>query len=141
MGNAADPNCVLRIYLAEDSVLISERIVRMIHAMPAMRVVGTAVAAGEAIQGVNTCAPDVVILDVRLANSSGLTVLRHLKVTSPQLKVMMLTNFASDQYRQLTHQLGADAFLDKSNDFLRIPEILNTWRLACFKAPTKNAGY
>jgi DNA-binding NarL/FixJ family response regulator len=44
------------------------------------------------------------------------------------MKVIVLTNFNSDQYRKLAQRYGADAFLDKSNDFLQIPALLHTWR-------------
>lgn len=125
----------MRVYVVEDSPPICERIVQMINEMHDMQVVGTANNAPGAIQGITTCLPHAVILDLRLAQGSGLTVLKAVTQNTPRPKIMVLTNFSSDQYRNLAQEHGADAFLDKSNDFMRITEILHTWR----QAPTTGA--
>jgi chemotaxis response regulator CheB len=105
MENMQDATSILRVYVVEDSMPICERIVQMINEARDMQVVGTADNASGAITGICACMPHAVILDLRLANSSGLTVLRD-----------------------IARAHGADAFLDKSNDFMRITEILHTWR-------------
>lgn len=128
MNDAATTQDIMRVYVVEDSLPICERIVQMINEVHDMRVVGTADNAPGAIQGITACLPHAVILDLRLAQSSGLTVLRAVTQTAPRPKIMVLTNFSSDQYRNLAREHGADAFLDKSNDFMRITEILHTWR-------------
>jgi response regulator of citrate/malate metabolism len=127
MDKSIHPSSVMRVYVVEDSASICERIVRMVNEIPDMQVVGTASAVSDAIDGIATCTPDAVILDLRLAGGSGISVLQHVKAVRPRLKVMVLTNFSSDQYRDLSQRLGADAFLDKSNDFMRITEILRGW--------------
>jgi DNA-binding NarL/FixJ family response regulator len=128
MENMQDATSILRVYVVEDSMPICERIVQMINEARDMQVVGTADNASGAITGICACMPHAVILDLRLANSSGLTVLRTITQKAPRPKIMVLTNFSSDQYRDIARAHGADAFLDKSNDFMRITEILHTWR-------------
>ena len=51
-------------------------------------------------------------------------VLETIKKDQPNPLVIMLTNFASDQYRQKCLRLGADYFFDKSTEFERITEVL-----------------
>jgi DNA-binding NarL/FixJ family response regulator len=128
MENVQTAQRVLKVYVVEDSMPICERIVQMINEEHDMQVVGTADNAPGAIAGICACMPHAVILDLRLANSSGLTVLRTITQKASRPKIMVLTNFSSDQYRDLARAHGADAFLDKSNDFMRITEILQTWR-------------
>ncbi|MGL4576856.1 MAG: response regulator [Burkholderiaceae bacterium] len=118
----------MKVYVVEDSAAICQRIVQMVEEIEDTNVVGTAEDVPGAIQGIEASTPDVVILDIRLFNSNGLYVLQHVKKTMPTLKVIVLTNFNSDQYRTLANRYGADAFLDKSNDFAQIPNLLRNWQ-------------
>lgn len=118
----------MNVYVVEDSDAICERIVRMVNEGEDTCVVGTADAVSSAIRGIEKCQPEVVILDIQLLDGNGLTILQHVKKEMPTMKVIVLTNFNSDQYRNLAERYGADAFLDKSNDFMQIPGILQGWQ-------------
>jgi DNA-binding NarL/FixJ family response regulator len=118
----------MNVYVVEDSDAICVRIVRMLDEVTNTDVVGTADLVSSAIRGIERCLPDVVILDLQLLDGDGFTVLQHVKKTMPAIKVIVLTNFNSDQYRNLAQQYGADAFLDKSNDFMQISGLLRGWQ-------------
>jgi DNA-binding NarL/FixJ family response regulator len=123
-----DKDTPVKVYVVEDSDAICERIVRMVNEIKNMNVVGTSDIVSGAIRGIERTQPDVVILDIQLLDGNGLTVLQHVKKVTPVMKVIVLTNFNSDQYRSLAEGYGADAFLDKSNDFLQIPGLLHAWQ-------------
>lgn len=118
----------MKVYVVEDAAALCERIVRMVNAIANTHVVGTATAVTTAIPGIEKHRPDVVILDIQLLDGSGLTVLQHIKSALPRIKVIVLTNFNSDIYRNLAMRYGAAAFLDKSNDFMQIPGLLEGWK-------------
>jgi DNA-binding NarL/FixJ family response regulator len=118
----------MKVYVVEDSDAICERIVRLVNDVRDAKVVGTADVVLSAIRGIERCVPDVVILDIQLLDGNGFTVLQHIKKMMPTIKVIVLTNFNSDQYRDLAQRYGADAFLDKSNDFMQIPGLLQSWQ-------------
>jgi DNA-binding NarL/FixJ family response regulator len=118
----------MKVYVVEDSDAICERIVRMVDDVRNAKVVGTADVVSNAIRGIEKYLPDVVILDIQLLDGNGFTVLQHIKKKIPTMKFIVLTNFNSDQYRNLAQQYGADAFLDKSNDFMQIPGLLQGWQ-------------
>jgi DNA-binding NarL/FixJ family response regulator len=65
-----------------------------------------------------------VVLDISMPGGSGMYVLETVKKDRPVPVVIMLTNFAHDQYRQKCLQLGADYFFDKSTEFERVIEVL-----------------
>ncbi|HQW23997.1 MAG TPA: response regulator, partial [Bacteroidia bacterium] len=67
--------------------------------------------------------PDVIILDIKIPGKSGVEVLPELK-TKSYAKVIMLTNYSDAYYKNLCMKLGAEYFLDKSNEFEKINEIL-----------------
>jgi DNA-binding NarL/FixJ family response regulator len=117
----------MKVFVVEDSDAICERIVRMVTDVNGVRVVGTADKVSTALLGIKKNEPDVVILDIQLLDGNGLTVLQQVKEELPSSKVIVLTNFNSDQYRDLAERYGADAFLDKSNDFMQIPDLINVW--------------
>lgn len=108
------------VYLVEDSPLVSERLLEMLGAVPDTRVVGHARGADDAIRGILAERPDVVVLDVRLAQGSGFDVLRRVHELAPEIDVYMLSGFSSDPYRRLAQQLGARDFFDKATDFARV---------------------
>jgi DNA-binding NarL/FixJ family response regulator len=112
------------IYLVEDSPLVRERLLEMLGALPGARVVGMAAGADEATRGILAEQPDIVVLDIRLAQGSGFDVLRALHERAPQIDVYMLSGFDSDPYRRLALQLGARDFFDKTIDFGRVRDIV-----------------
>jgi DNA-binding NarL/FixJ family response regulator len=118
----------MKVFVVEDSPAICERIVQMVREVQDVEVVGTADDVLGAIRGIESNTPNTVILDIRLINGDGLNVLQFVKRTMPELKVIVLTNSSSEQHRKLAQRYGADAFLDKSNDFMQIAELLRAWQ-------------
>jgi DNA-binding NarL/FixJ family response regulator len=112
------------IFLVEDSSIIRERLLQMLEAMPAVRVLGCAECPTEAIEQISIKRPDVVILDIKLTGGSGIQVLQAVKRQTPGIVVVMLTNYATPQFRSRCMQAGADYFLDKTNEFQNIASIL-----------------
>ena len=69
--------------------------------------------------------PDLVLLDINLPGKNGIEILRKLRLSGSECRVIMLTNHADEYYRQQCRELGADHFLDKSNDFAKVPDIVS----------------
>jgi DNA-binding NarL/FixJ family response regulator len=117
-----------RIFLVEDSAIIRERLLRLLEGLDGVEIVGDADTATAAIAGIAATAPDVVVLDIKLRNSSGIDVLRHIKNRLQGIKVIMLTNYATGEYRRRCFEAGAEYFLDKTNEFQRLQGILDQLR-------------
>jgi DNA-binding NarL/FixJ family response regulator len=112
------------VYVVEDSALVRERLIEMLDATPGTQVVGAAARADDAIRDILDERPDVVLLDLKLAQGSGFDVLRVVHERAPEVTVYMLSSFASDPYRQLAARLGAQDFFDKSSEFERVRDII-----------------
>lgn len=80
-----------------------------------------------AIDGALTSAADTLLLDLQLIDGNGLDVLAAVKPQRPGMHVIVLSNFATPQHRRASLAAGADVFLDKSQEFARVPEILRGW--------------
>ena len=72
-------------------------------------------------------AHDILLLDINMPGKSGIDLLRNNREQLAFSEVIMLTNHAEAYYREQCMELGARYFLDKSNDFLQVPEIVNTY--------------
>jgi DNA-binding NarL/FixJ family response regulator len=112
------------VFLVEDSPLIRERLVRMLEAIPGVKVIGHAETPAEAIDQIIVAQPNVVILDIKLKGGSGIKVLQAVKLHMPAIIVVMLTNYSTPQFRSQCVQAGADYFLDKTHEFQNIAAIL-----------------
>jgi len=112
------------VFIVDDSPVVRDRLVQLLGEFPEVEVVGDADIAFEAIESIRRLRPHIVVLDISMPGGSGIYVLETIKKERPQAVVIMLTNFATDQYRRKCRQLGADYFFDKSCEFDRIPEII-----------------
>lgn len=110
----------VRVFVADDSPLIRARVRSLLEGC-AMEVVGEGAAAGDCIDGIAACRPDVVVLDVQLEDGSGLEVLRALHPSHPGIAFVVFSNNASPVYRKRYLRAGAVHFLDKSSEFDRLP--------------------
>lgn len=67
-----------------------------------------------AIEQMNRCQPDVVLLDVRMGDQGGLDLLVQIKAESPQSRVVMLSAYDNPTYVARSVALGANDFVLKS---------------------------
>jgi DNA-binding NarL/FixJ family response regulator len=116
----------LTVYIVDDSPLVRERLIETIAEVPNARVVGEAIALREALEGVRTVRPRVLILDIQLQQGSGLLLLKQIRAARtfrPEL-VIIVTNYPTDAYRQASRECGADHFFDKASEFDRVRDVL-----------------
>lgn len=116
---------MLSVILVEDSAVVRERLVDLLHRDAAFEIVGEYEDAQDAIDGIRKVNPNVVLLDIKLRKSSGTQVLQFVKEHAPNVKVIVLSNYAEPQYRARYLADGAFEVLDKSNEFDRVSAILH----------------
>ena len=109
-------NNPLKVFLADDSSLIRDRVKAMLAASD-MVVVGQASTPAGSIDGILSARPHVVVLDVQLEGGTGLEVLRAVRSAAPEIAVVVFSNSASPAYRKRYLSDGAAGFLDKSTEF------------------------
>lgn len=112
------------VYLVDDSKLVCGRIREMLAALPGVEIVGEDATVAAAIAGIPAARPDIVLMDLHLADGSGFDVLRAIGGKDSQTEWYMLSNFASDPYRQIAGRLGVREYFDKFRDFERVKDIV-----------------
>ena len=123
----APPATELRILLVDDSDALCRAVRSYLEELPHVRIVGVAADADTAIERIRSLQPDVVILDLRLARSSGLTVLVAAQVLVHPPRILVLTNATDPGLRERCLTLGAQRYLDKSTEFDQVLTQVRHW--------------
>lgn len=119
---------VLKIITVDDSPVVVNRLQCILSEISGVEFAGSATSIPEALVIIKRKLPDVVFLDIHLNSQdgrNGTDLLVTLRKIYPSLKIIMLTNLTSERYRTLCLEGGADHFLDKSEEFEKIPDIIN----------------
>ncbi|MGW1544310.1 response regulator [Streptomyces sp. NPDC002309] len=111
---------MIRVLVVDDEALIRTGFERILDAADDIEVVG-AVSGGQALPAVRETCPDVVLLDIRMPDVDGLTVLGHLRELPEPPVVAMLTTFDMDEYVETALRSGAAGFLLKDTDPEALP--------------------
>ena len=102
------------VFVVDDSAAMRQRLTAALEEVPGAHVVGWAEGADEATAAIKRLRPPLVVLDLKLAQGSGLFVLEAIKRLEPPPVVAVLTNYPHAQYRARCAELGADFFFDKA---------------------------
>jgi DNA-binding NarL/FixJ family response regulator len=103
----------LRVLLVDDHEVVRSGIKAMLDAQDDIEVVGEAATAEEGVRRVGFDDPDVVVLDVRLPDSSGVEACRDIRDRFPDVKVLMLTSFADEEALMSAILAGASGYVLK----------------------------
>jgi two-component system, NarL family, response regulator DevR len=115
-GQAYKKKCEpMRIFLVEDSAVVRERLVAMVSEVRGAEIVGYAEDTRRATEHIMAFQPDVIILDIQLSGGSGIEVLSRLRDIDPQVCVIMMTGFATEEPAAKALSLGADDFFKKKD--------------------------
>ena len=108
--NPADPQTIL---IVDDHPLFRKGVIQLIQAAPEFRFIGEAPSGREGIQLAHRLHPDMILLDLNMKDMNGVDVLKEIKDSDLDSRVIMLT--VSDQAEDLMAalQAGADGYLLK----------------------------
>ncbi|MBL0744776.1 response regulator transcription factor [Chryseolinea lacunae] len=106
----------INIVLADDHVLVRNGIKAMLESENDIRVIGEAGDGNEALETAKTLKPDIVVLDIRMPNMTGLEAAAKLKSYSPGSKAVILSMHDSEEYVLQALDAGAYGYLLKDTD-------------------------
>lgn len=104
---------LLRLMLVDDHEVVRSGLKTMLEAAGDVRVVAEAGTVRDAIVQAERTKPDVIVMDVRLADGSGIEATREIRAQSPETKVLMLTSFADDEALFASIMAGASGYVLK----------------------------
>ncbi|MCC7176937.1 MAG: response regulator transcription factor [Acidobacteria bacterium] len=104
-----------RVMLADDHTLVRGGIRKILEGQPGIEVVAEAADGAAALDLVKSTDADVLVLDLKMPGTDGIDVLRAAKAIRPDLKVIILTMHAGQEYVSRAVKGGADAYLLKDS--------------------------
>jgi len=111
----------LRVMLVDDHEIVRDGIRAMLETQDDIIVATEAGSVRDAIDEAARTRPDVIVMDVRLTDGSGIEATREIRAARPATKVLMLTSFADDEALFASIMAGASGYVlkqVKSNDLL-----------------------
>jgi DNA-binding NarL/FixJ family response regulator len=105
---------MIRVAICDDHEMVREALAGVIAHEEGIEVVGAVDTMATTMDLVDKEDPDVLVVDVRLQNESGLDVARSVIAKHPKIKIVVLTSFNSDEALVQAYELGASAFILKA---------------------------
>ncbi len=103
----------IRVLLVDDHEVVRDGVKSLIDANDDLSVVAEAGTVAEAIAQAERTRPDVVVMDVRLADGSGIEATREIRARLEKTQVLMLTSFADDEALFAAIMAGASGYVLK----------------------------
>jgi len=116
----------LRILLADDHAIVRQGLRLLIDSQPDMTVIGEAADGDAVVAQARALPPDVVVMDISMPGSNGLTATRTLKQRHPGVVVLVLTRHEEDTYLQELLRAGASGYVLKQSP---PPQLLQAIRI------------
>jgi DNA-binding NarL/FixJ family response regulator len=101
------------VFIVDDHPLVREGLTNLINGQSDLIVCGEAKDSGEAIDGIAKERPDVAIIDISLANESGLELIKHLSKQFPEVALIVLSMHEEALYAERALRAGARGYVMK----------------------------
>jgi DNA-binding NarL/FixJ family response regulator len=131
----------IRVFSVDDHPLIREGIATLIRNQPDMLLVGEASNGREAIKGFREHQPDVVLMDVRLPDMSGIDATIAIRSEFPEARIIMLTTSEGDFEIQRALAAGARGYLLKNMPPKELVEVVRQVHAGKKRIPPEIAAH
>jgi two-component system, NarL family, response regulator DevR len=108
-----EPARPLRLLVVDDHEVVRQGLVALLDRRPGFQIVAQAGSVQEAIAQARLQRPDIVVMDVRLPDGSGVEACREIRAEMPETRVIMLTSFPDDEAVLSAIVAGASGYLLK----------------------------
>ena len=115
----------LTVLVVDDHDIVRKGLTTLISRQEDLSVAGEAGTAAEAVAKASELAPDVVVLDIRLPDVSGIEACREIRSQNSNIKVLMLTSYSDEEAVMGSIMAGASGYLLKE---IRSQEIVEAIR-------------
>jgi two-component system response regulator DevR len=103
----------LRILVVDDHEIVRQGLVALLDRRETLEVVAQAGTVAEAISAAAKFEPDVVVMDIRLPDGSGIEACREIRAARPETRVIMLTSYPDEEAVLSAIIAGASGYLLK----------------------------
>ena len=112
----------LKVLIVDDHDIVRKGLAMLISRQEDMLLAGEAGTAAEAVAKTRELSPDVIVMDIRLPDESGIEACREIRSQNPDVKVLMLTSYSDEEAVMASIMAGASGYLLKE---IRSQEIID----------------
>jgi len=113
----------IEVIIADDNAMVLSQMRALLSLEKDIIIVGQARNGFEVVKLAGEHTPDVVLMDLKMSHMDGFEAVRQLKEAQPGMRIVVLTMYDNEDYKQKALSLGADAYLIKGRP---MQEILDT---------------
>jgi len=106
----------IRLLLVDDHQVVLVGLRTVLHNRQGITVVGEAGSRADAVRAAKRLKPDIILMDVRLPDGSGVEACRDILAKHPTMRVIFLTSFADDEFALAAVLAGAQGYVLKTID-------------------------
>jgi two-component system, NarL family, response regulator DevR len=106
----------IRLLLVDDHQVVLVGLRTVLHNRQGITVVGEAGTRADAVRAAKRLKPDIILMDVRLPDGSGVEACRDILTSYPTTRVIFLTSFADDEFALASVLAGAQGYVLKNID-------------------------
>jgi two-component system response regulator NreC len=103
----------IRVLVADDHTIVREGVRILLEAQPDIEVVSEAADGQEALARVRELQPDIVLIDIAMPKLNGMEATRAIKRDFPNVQIIVLTMYESDEYFFQVLNAGASGYILK----------------------------
>ncbi len=107
------PETEIRVMLVDDHEVVRQGLKALLERREHLHVVAEAGTVAEAVAEALRVKPDVIVMDVRLPDGTGIEACRDIRAEHPEIRVLMLTSYADDEAIYASIMAGAAGYLLK----------------------------
>ena len=105
----------MKIVIADDDCLVTEALKTILEVNEDVQVLATGMDGRDAVKLFGEYKPDVLLMDIRMKNMSGLEASAEILKADPDANILLLTTFLDDEYIVKALRLGAKGYLLKQD--------------------------
>ena len=105
----------MKIVIVDDDCLVTEALKTILEVNEDVQVLATGMDGRDAVKLFGEYKPDVLLMDIRMKNMSGLEALAEILKADPDANILLLTTFLDDEYIVKALRLGAKGYLLKQD--------------------------
>ena len=103
----------VRLLIADDHKIFRQGIKKLLEEEQDLQVVGEAADGREVVKKATELKPDIILMDIAMANLNGLEATKQIKKVLPESKIIMLTMHKNEEYVLQSFQAGASGYILK----------------------------
>ena len=117
---AKEASTKFKIFLVDDHPLVREWLTALINQQEDLVVCGEAETAAQALELIATRQPDLAVVDLSLSGSSGLELIKQLRLSEPQVVILVLSMHEDALYAERALRAGARGYIVKRESTKKI---------------------